>query len=797
MCFGGSDTSTVTNQTNLPSWYSNAMQGLISRANTVSNNPYPTGALQQVAGLNPLQMNAIQGVSDVQGQWSPIMNAAVGTAASGTQQWPNAPVSAYMNPYAQNVIDIQKQQANFDYDRASQGRDAKAISSGAFGGTRSILEEALAGQGLAGLQNTIQMQGLNQAYGDAQNAWQADQDRALRGAGVLSDLARTGQGLNYADIDSLSKAGSQLQGQAQREYDTSSQNALTTGTWPQEQLNFLSRIINSTPTGIFGSTSTSSQPSSGLAQGLGLATTAASLIGGTGGFGAGGWLTSLLGGMFNKGGPIKKYAHGGGIRAFADGGYVGMSDDEFWRLARTVKPYDPHYSAILEEADRRQKPISRPQRSAPTAGDRAADDAFFERQRSFRSADPNARERIDEFQRGRIPSGIFSGEGLGSYIDREGAEPKFNPPPPVPQVAPRRDVPPVAGPMADNQGRQVDPRRILGDLSQQEAFINGEISPEGQAAIARLRAKQGRPPMVAPPQGQPPIVGRSVANSPLGSVAPEITQAAQQMQLPEMPKAPDVPLVDEVAIAREKEASKFMNSPWQPLTAAGLRLLSSRGENFGHALGGAGQAAVDKMGQQQAAGRQERLYGEQLKQQDYKNKIEKYKAELERIRTVDEGTYRDRMGRAALSRAGDDSLDAYRSAQTDLTRRQTELLGSRDEQRNEQNETRRDQTYTTTFNNALNRYNEQFKANGQDPTEEQLSTMRSRARQDALLMVPNSRTAYEATRAQFMTVNPQAISTFKSKIATETSPEEKRRLMDALDVYAKHPGFAAWLMKND
>ena len=65
-------------------------------------------------------------------------------------------VGQYMSPYMQNVVDVQKQQAQLDFDRMQAGRDAAAVQAGAFGGSRQAVGDYLAQEGLARQMGDIQ-----------------------------------------------------------------------------------------------------------------------------------------------------------------------------------------------------------------------------------------------------------------------------------------------------------------------------------------------------------------------------------------------------------------------------------------------------------------------------------------------------------------------------------------------------------------------------------------------------------------------------------------------------------------
>ena len=104
-------------------------------------------------------------------------------------------VQNYMSPYMQNVVDVQKQQAQLDFDRGQAGRDASAVQAGAFGGSRQAVGDYLAQEGLARQMGDIQATGQQQAFQQAatqfgaDRAAQMDMER-LRGA----ELARVQAG---------------------------------------------------------------------------------------------------------------------------------------------------------------------------------------------------------------------------------------------------------------------------------------------------------------------------------------------------------------------------------------------------------------------------------------------------------------------------------------------------------------------------------------------------------------------------------------------------------------------------
>ena len=101
----------------------------------------------------------------------------------------NAQTTAqYMDPYLRNVLDVQKKQAEEDYQTSQAGRNAAAVSAGAFGGSRQQVAESLAERGMLDRMQEIEATGQQAAYQDAVSRFGAD-----RAAKFQADQARAGE----------------------------------------------------------------------------------------------------------------------------------------------------------------------------------------------------------------------------------------------------------------------------------------------------------------------------------------------------------------------------------------------------------------------------------------------------------------------------------------------------------------------------------------------------------------------------------------------------------------------------
>lgn len=128
-------------------------------------------------------------------------------------QFTGSAVGQYMDPYMQNVVDVQKRRAQEDFDIARGGRNTRAVQAGAFGGSRQAVQEGMAERALLEQKGDIQAQGLSSAYGDAQRMFEQDraarmateQARAAEAARVQGGVAGEAARVQQARADELAR----------------------------------------------------------------------------------------------------------------------------------------------------------------------------------------------------------------------------------------------------------------------------------------------------------------------------------------------------------------------------------------------------------------------------------------------------------------------------------------------------------------------------------------------------------------------------------------------------------------
>jgi len=153
-------TQTVT-QTAIPEYarpYVETMLGKTEALTDINQNPYQAYGGQRIAGFNPTQERAFQNITNQQvaGQVGAgtTMAGVSGLGSLGTanqlgqvgQQYANQftdprSTQAYMSPYMQNVVDVQKNEALRDAQMRNIGANLGAARQGTYGGARQVLAE--------------------------------------------------------------------------------------------------------------------------------------------------------------------------------------------------------------------------------------------------------------------------------------------------------------------------------------------------------------------------------------------------------------------------------------------------------------------------------------------------------------------------------------------------------------------------------------------------------------------------------------------------------------------------------
>jgi hypothetical protein len=274
---GGGQPSSTTQIQDLPDWAIPYAKKVLGKGDALSETGYQPYTGERIAGFDPLQEKAFKGAESMQpsaatGQGIGIAGQAAGQALNTsydpykTGQF-GAQAGQYMDPYMQNVVNIQQREAQRAADIAGTQRGAEAVKSGAFGGSRQAIVDAEAARNLSTQMGDIQARGLQDAYSRAQQQFNTEQQlgeqsrqygaglglqglqTALSGAGQLGALGQQqfGQGM---DINRLQAGyGTQRQQQQQNILSQQYQDFLDQKKFPYQQLEFQSNLLRGTPSG--------------------------------------------------------------------------------------------------------------------------------------------------------------------------------------------------------------------------------------------------------------------------------------------------------------------------------------------------------------------------------------------------------------------------------------------------------------------------------------------------------------------------------------------------------------------
>ena len=350
---GGGPTQSTSYQTNLPEYakpYVETMLGAAQKqaykyddsGNIVGFQPYvPYGATVDAAGnitntaqeqanaafagFSPMQEQAFRQTANLQtpGQYGigsqfagaggmGAANIAQQAAGLGGQYYNMATnpfaQQAFMSPYMQNAVDVQKAEAIRDYGKILPGMQAQAVRQGAFGGSRQAIEQAEARRNLQTQLGQIQAQGTQRAFEQGQQAQQFGANLGLQGFGTaLQGTGQlTGAGKALADIGGAqlqaqqgiiglqSQAGAQQQALEQQRINQAIQNYALQQQHPQMQLSMMSSLLRGLPL------------QQATTQQYQAAPSAISQIAGLGTAGVGAYGLGRQAGIFKEGGKVKE-----------------------------------------------------------------------------------------------------------------------------------------------------------------------------------------------------------------------------------------------------------------------------------------------------------------------------------------------------------------------------------------------------------------------------------------------------------------------------------------------------------
>jgi hypothetical protein len=230
--------------------YGNALRdaNLAGSQRVASLSPMQTQIGNELSGMKtPTQFgagtNAVQsGIDTLQGM----------TDAGQTQ--------AFMSPYIQNVLDVNKQEATRDAQRNLLSQNLAAGRTGSYGASGNILAQAEAQRNYQTQLGKIQAAGMQSAFEDARKA-QIAKAAGLNQAG--STMGQLGTAQQASDIDRIKTQGAfgDLQRSVQQsQLDTQYNDLMAKLNFPLTQLETMNNLARGVPLTQTGQTMTQTTP---------------------------------------------------------------------------------------------------------------------------------------------------------------------------------------------------------------------------------------------------------------------------------------------------------------------------------------------------------------------------------------------------------------------------------------------------------------------------------------------------------------------------------------------------------
>ena len=249
--------------------YMQYMGDRVAQFTPLQQQSYENAALMQTApqlgDATAMAGMAGLGALNTQYTFNPAdFNKAFSSATTRDAQG-NVTGNTMMNPYMDNIVARQQADAQRQSDIARQAQGAQAARSGAFGGSGDYLMRGQAAGNLARQKGDIQAQGLQNAYQQAmqqfntQNQLNAQQQQFGAGLGLqglqtagsmannLANIGQTQYGQNMGLLSMQNQFGGQQQQQTQNILNNQYQDYLNYQNYPYKQMGFMSDMIRGLP----------------------------------------------------------------------------------------------------------------------------------------------------------------------------------------------------------------------------------------------------------------------------------------------------------------------------------------------------------------------------------------------------------------------------------------------------------------------------------------------------------------------------------------------------------------------
>ena len=201
-----------------------------------------------IAAFSPEQEQAFTGLAGLAGQTKPIFEEAMQKTRTAAAPMTQEQLTTYMSPYQQAVVDIEKREAQKQYEsQVVPQLAAKAATTGGFGGSRQAILEGMAADTQQRLLSDIQAKGSQQAYEDAVKRFAADRQAQGQAGAQLATMAPQQFKTQLGELGALQTVGETRQKQQQTALDEAFRQYQLEQNYPYDTMSKYQAIVTGAP----------------------------------------------------------------------------------------------------------------------------------------------------------------------------------------------------------------------------------------------------------------------------------------------------------------------------------------------------------------------------------------------------------------------------------------------------------------------------------------------------------------------------------------------------------------------
>ncbi len=247
---GGTTTQTVTKE-EFPPEIRPYITDILERAQAQEEARqavgYPVYPGPRIAAFTPEEQAAQAGIVSLVGASQPSFDIARGLTAASALEDTAPAIQARMSPYMQNVVDIQKREAERGAEARRQQLAAQGVAAGGYGGTREAFMQSELDRNLQQQLGDIQATGSQAAFQQAQQGLANLRQRQMGAGQQMAGLGTAQQASAMKELGALSGVGEQQRQQQQKALDLGFQQFREEQTYPEASLQQYQSIIRGFP----------------------------------------------------------------------------------------------------------------------------------------------------------------------------------------------------------------------------------------------------------------------------------------------------------------------------------------------------------------------------------------------------------------------------------------------------------------------------------------------------------------------------------------------------------------------